>query len=370
MPRITPPLFVLTLIAPFLLTACSTGQGVLRPFGADEPLPMAEPVDVGLDPNILQSVHQQIEAKSRHQLHSLLILRHGRLAFEQYYNGYSRDAPHDLRSATKSITSLLTGIAIERGAVSGIDSPIMDYLADEYPEIRDKDHLTVRHLLTMGTGLDCHDRDRGTKGQEDRMYRSKDWVRYFLSLSQSSPPGTQAFYCTGGVVALGQTLAAATETRLDRFADEVLFAPLGIQNYRWATFDQGRKIDSGGHLLLTPQGLAKIGLLVLQRGRWEAEQLVPEAWIELSTQEHTKVDSRPYGFLWWRTPLRYGERTLTAWTARGNGGQMLAIVPELDLVTVTTAGYYNSKKSGIADELLYRAIIPAALEADRNRAGK
>ncbi len=366
-PRRHLPLLAILPIALLSLSACSTASRIVQPFGVDDPLPTAEPSEVGLDPNILHSMSRQIAAKGRHELHSLLVVRRDRLALEQYYNGHSRDTPHDLRSATKSITSLLTGIAIERRVIAGVDSPVMDYLAGEYPDIHDKNHLTVRHLLTMSSGLDCHDRDRGTRGQEDRMYRSEDWVRYFLSLRRVSAAGEQAFYCTGGVVALGHTLAAGAGTRLDRFADETLFAPLGIRNYRWASFDRDRKIDSGGHLLLTPQGMVKIGLLALHKGRWQGKQLVPESWMELSTREHTKVDGRPYGFLWWRTPLRYGERELTALTARGNGGQMIAVVPELEMVVVTTAGYYNSKKSRIADELLYRAIIPAALEADRKQ---
>ena len=357
-------LCILTLITCSAIS-CSTGSGMVRPFGIDDLLPTAEPAEVGLDPNVLASLSQQIAAKSRHDLHSLLVLRHGRLAFEQYYNGHSRDTPHDLRSATKSITSLLTGIAIESQAIESLESPIMDYLADEYPEVQDKDHLTVRHLLTMSSGLDCNDRDRKTKGQEDRMYRSKDWVRYFLSLKPTLPAGEKSFYCTGGVVALGEVVAKATGTSFERFADDALFGPLGIRNYRWATFDQDRKVDSGGHLLLTPQAMAKIGLLVLQKGQWQGKQLVPESWIELSTQEQTQVDGQPYGFLWWQTRLSYGDRTLNAVTARGNGGQLIFVLPELDMVVVTTAGYYNSEKSRLGYELLYRAIVPAALEADK-----
>ena len=142
-----------------------------------------------MDSLLLYSISGRLKEKEDHKVHSILVARNGVLVFEEYYNGHSRENPHDLRSATKSITSLLTGIAIDQGTLKSVADPMMDYLSASYPEIYDKDGIQLRHLLTMQSGLDCHDSDRKTRGQEDRMYRSGDWVDYYLSLSTTYSPG-------------------------------------------------------------------------------------------------------------------------------------------------------------------------------------
>lgn len=357
-------LYALFLTAVLLLASCSSSVGVIAPVDIDVPLPIGTPEAVGIDSFYLNNMARQIDEKDEHKMHSILVVRHGKLVFESYYNGFTRVNPHDLRSTTKSITSLLTGIALEEGALADLDAPMMTYLRDSYPEVADKDAITIRHLLTMSAGLDCHDQDRGTKGQEDRMYRSKDWVQYFLSLDPMTAPGDTTLYCTGGVVALGEAIAQATGEDFAAFADRALFAPLGIKNYQWARFDNDKKVDSGGHLLLTPQGMAKIGILVLQDGRWQDKQVVPSDWIRTSTRVHTHYDDNPYGFLWWPLPLRYRDKTVETITARGNGGQVIFIVPEYALVAVFTAGYYNSDLTRIPYELFYHAILPSVKEAN------
>ncbi|GAB5521949.1 MAG: hypothetical protein RhofKO_42000 [Rhodothermales bacterium] len=344
-----------------LATVGCTSTKIYAPFGTDTPLPTTTLTAARIDTAIIGSMARQIEAQDL-DLHSLLILRDGKLAFEAYYHGHTRDTPHDIRSATKSITSMLTGIAIDQGAFTSVDVPLMTYLGNRYPDIADKDDLTLRHLLTMSSGLDCHDRDRKTRGQEDRMYRSKDWVHYFLSLSRSYAPADTTLYCTGGVVALGAAIAEATEQDLAAFADEALFGPLGIENYQWARFDEDRQVDTGGHLLITPQGLAKIGQLVLQKGKWNGEQLISAEWIETSTAQHVTYDGQRYGFLWWRYHIPYGKVTVEVINATGNGGQNIFIVPAYNLVVVSTAGYYNSDKAGIPHELMFRGILPAVDE--------
>ena len=289
----------------------------------------------------------------------ILVVRNGLLVFEEYYNGYTRDNPHDIRSATKSVTSLLTGVAIERGAIAGVDAPLMGYLGEDYPDVQDKDDLSLRHLLTMRSGLDCDDQDRSTRGQEDRMYRVKDWVGYFLSLPRTDAPGERTRYCTGGVVALGEAIAQGAEQDFANFAEDALFEPLGIRNYRWARFGDGHKTDTGGHLLLTPQGMAKIGMLVLQEGRWKKRPIVSSRWLERSTRPHTEIDGVPYGYLWWHYSVNYEEKSVEVIAARGNGGQLVFIVPEFDLVSVFTAGYYNDERARIPFDIFFNAVLPS-----------
>ena len=228
----------------FVLAGCSSSKKVIDPVAVDKPLPEASLLSVGMDTTYLYNVSRKIAQEKNHKIHSMLVARGGKLVFEEYFNGYGRNNPHDLRSATKSITSLLTGIAIDQGLFEGIDQPMMDLLREEYPAVDDKDDIQVQHLLSMNSGLDCDDGDRRTKGQEDRMYRSQDWVKYFLSLSQTYAPGDSTRYCTGGVVALGQMMASSADRDFGAFAGDVLFEPLGIRNYRWARFDEGKKVDT------------------------------------------------------------------------------------------------------------------------------
>lgn len=353
------------LLSAFLVSGCSSAVGIVEPLSQDDPLPTDTPETVGLDLSYLDSVSQHFSKEIDHKLHSMLVVRHGLLVFERYYNGFGRDNPHDLRSATKSITSLLTGIAIERGAVAGVEAPLMDYLARAYPEVQDKDDIMLRHLLTMSSGLDCDDGDQRTRGQEDRMYRSKDWVEYFLSLSRPYAPGDTTRYCTGGVVALGEAIAQGAGQDFALFAEDALFSPLGIQNYRWARFDEGRKVDTGGHLLLTPQAMAKVGILVLNEGRWGTEQVVPAEWVKRSVQPQSRIHGEPYGYLWWRNILRYGGaagKAVDVISARGNGGQVIFVVPEYDLVAVFTAGYYNSDDTQIIYNTFYNAVLTSVPE--------
>ena len=352
-----------TLLAFALVAAgCSSAEDIVGPLAEDRPLPTAAPEAVGLVASYLEDASRQIAAEEDHRLHSMLVVRDGRLAFEEYYNGYGRDNPHDIRSATKSVTSLLAGIAIERGALGGVDAPLMETLRAGYPDVRDRGDVLLRHLLTMSSGLDCDDGDPSTRGQEDRMYRSEDWVGYFLSLSRPYAPGDTSRYCTGGVVALGEAIAQGADRDLAAFAGEALFAPLGIENYRWARFDDGQKVDAGGHLLLTPQAMAKVGMLVLQRGEWDGRQVVSEGWIERSTQPRTEIRGVPYGYLWWSDTARYGAKAVEIIYASGNGGQTIFVVPEYDLVAVFTAGYFNSDRSRVVFELFRNAVLPSVAE--------
>lgn len=276
-----------------LLVGCSTTSAPPQPIAQDDPLPVGSLAEVDLLPDYLQQLDADLSGLADHQLHAILVARHGQLVYERYYNGYSADTPHDLRSVTKSITAILTGMAIDDGAILNVDQPMMDYLHDAYPAVDDKNAISLSQLLTMSSGLDCNDRDRGSSGQEDRIYRQRDWVGYFLELDVVAPPGQQSHYCTGGVIALGRVISAATGQPVDQYAQQRLFEPLGIRNLRWARFDGDSQVDTGGHLLLTPAALVKVGQLILQQGQWQGEPLVSAAWIGAATTPQVRVDDTP-----------------------------------------------------------------------------
>lgn len=326
---------------------------------------LAEPAEVGMDGALLRAAAARLDGERKHGIDSMLVIRRGRLVAEHYWNGHDMATLHDLRSATKSVTSLLVGIALERGLLRDVADPVMGYLAGAYPEFagdRDSPPITLEHLLTMRSGRACDDRDRRSPGQEDRMYRSDDWVRFFLALPSTHPPGAYTQYCTGGVVTLGRIVAEASGTSIAEFAAKHLFGPLGVHTVAWSRFDGGRQIDAGGHLHLRPRGMAKIGQLVLQRGVWDGDDIVSGAWIDASTAVQTRFagDDRPYGYLWWRAQARLGARGVDVIFADGNGGQYIFVVPALDLVAVFTGHSYNSAAAARPFAILGEYILPAA----------
>lgn len=307
----------------------------------------ATPADEGVDGAQLERLLAALP--QGHGLRSFLLLRHGKLISESYWNGADANTLQDLRSATKSITSLLVGVAIGEGLLSSVKAPISATLEVD----ASKRDLTVEDLLTMRSGLACDDRDPASPGNEERMYGAPEWVKFFLALPVVAPPGTATHYCTGGVMALGRVIETASAQRLSIYAQDRLFGPLHIEHARWATFDEGRGTDSGGHLRLRPRDLAKVGQLLLQHGEWEGRQLVPAAWIDDSMREHTRIDAEqvPYGFLWWLADL-----PPNVVFASGNGGQLLFIVPSLDVVAVVTGGNYDSPRQAIPFQLFAGAL--------------
>ncbi len=344
------------------LTACAVPEPMHRvPEATRSEFMRASPDEVGMDGALVQRAVAELPPDAEHGLRSMLVMRHGKLVFEQYWNGRDAQVQQDLRSVTKSITSLLVGAAITRGLIQGVDEPVQRHLGALYPHSAAlAQGLTVEQLLTMRSSLACNDRDPRSPGQEDTMYRQRDWVAYFMALPAADSGNAAAQYCTGGVVALGRVLSQASGQPVPVFADQVLFAPLGITGARWATFDDDRQTDTGGHLMLRPRDLLKLGQLVLQQGRWQGQQLLPQAWMAQSTAQHTQLDGgNSYGYLWWRFAVRHVGGEAMVLTASGNGGQALFVVPELDLVAVFTGGNYNSAKAQQPFEMMRRYVLPA-----------
>ena len=291
-------------------------------------------------------------------VHGVVVERGGRLQFEAYFDGWDNpggswfprpagfgpDDLHDVRSVTKSITGLLLGVALERGLIRSLDEPVLDSFPEhgdlQTPERR---RITLAHLLTMSAGLDWDESGSYARlgNSETRMRYSSDPDRYVLERDIVRPPGTQFVYSGGGTALLGEVLTRRTGMPLERFADEVLFAPLGITQTEWRRDGKGRVTPFGG-LRLRPRDLARIGRMLLDAGRWQGRQVVPAAWIESSFQDRIAASGAlRYGYQWWLGRQRMPGGSVDWIAAMGNGGQRLYLVPSKDLVVVVTAGQYN-----------------------------
>lgn len=293
-------------------------------------------------------------------VHAVLVARSGKLVFERYFSGsdevpsrfygsrvadvtFDADTLHNIKSASKSVASLAVGIAIDRGLIRSINEPIFSF----FPELSDlrspeKDRIQLVHALTMSLGLAWVEATPATGDDNDevRMHRASDPCRYVLGLSATALPGQAFFYNTGALTLVSAIVRKATGHPLDEFARTALFEPLGITSFEWSRVEGDS--DAGGGLRLRPRDMAKIGQLVLAGGRWNDRQIVPKAWIETSTAPKLKAtDRQSYGYLWWLGQSPLNGRKVDWIGALGRGGQSIRIVPELDLVVVVTAGYYQ-----------------------------
>lgn len=293
------------------------------------------------------------------KLHSVLLIKNNQLIIEEYFNDHSANQQHDLRSATKSIRSILLGIAIDKGYIANIDDPISKYLTNKVPTKNldeRKDKITIKHLLTMSTGLDCNDWDKKSKGQEDKVYRKEDWIQYTLDLPMANEPGTVSNYCSMGTVLLAEIIGQASGIPIDKFAEKYLFKPLGISNVSWEHTSKKEIIPSGKRLYMTSRDMAKIGQLVLNKGKWNDKQVVSEKWIEESTTPKIKITGIDYGYLWWNIPFE--EKEIISKVATGNGGQYILVFPKLDMVAVFTGGAYNSQEDKLPFAIIKDIFLP------------
>jgi len=293
-------------------------------------------------------------------IHAVLVARHGRLAFERYFSGsdevpsrffgvrvtdisFDADTLHNQKSCSKSVASLVIGIAIDQGLIRSIDEPVFSFFP-ELSDLRspDKDRILLSHLLTMSLGLRWVEATPATGGDndEDRMHMAQDPARYVLGLPVTAPAGQGFFYNTGALTLISAIVRKATGRPLDDFARTTLFDPLGISEFEWSRVKGDS--DAGGGLRLRPRDMAKIGQLVLAGGRWNDRQIVSKAWIEASTTAKLKaIGGQSYGYLWWLRSTPLNGRVVQSIAALGRGGQSIRIVPELDLVVAVTAGYYQ-----------------------------
>lgn len=300
-----------------------------------------------------------------HQLHSMLLIKNNELILDAYFDNYDESTLHDLRSVNKSIKALLVGIALKEGFIQSIDDPISLYLKEPVPRRSldpRKDEITLRHLLTMSAGWDCNDWNKKSKGQEDRVYKKKDWLQYTLDLPMINDPGDTSTYCSMGVLLLAEIIAQASGLTIDQFAETYLFEPLGIKHAKWSHTNKAPVIASGRRLYLTPRDLSKIGLLVLRGGDWNGKQVVPSQWIKEMISVHTSITGIDYGYLWWSIPFNQDGRQLMSHTATGNGGQYIFVLPEKDMVVVFTGGAYNSSDDKLAFAIMRDVVLPSFTE--------
>lgn len=374
----------MTRVLPLLIALAA----VPAPTNWPESMPRAE----GLDPAPLEAFDRDLAAGKYGYVDSMLVIRHGKVVSEKTYDHaadyarlfagkgpsgiynyydpgwhpfYKGTKLHTMQSVSKSVTSALIGVAIARGEIPGVDTKVMPYFADfAIPPDPRRDRMTLRDVLTMTTGIRW---DEGSTEYTDPrnncavMESKDDWVRYVLEQPMAADPGTRFVYNSGATMLLSSLIAKTTGKPEDDYAREHLFEPLGIEEFFWKRTPKGLA-DAEGGLYLTPRDFAKLGLLYMNDGVWGGRRILPEGWVKSSTEPLVETNEKPfrYGYQWWVLP-KNEKRPANAYLAWGYGGQLLIVVPRLELIAVFTGWNVYDKPEldpRIALERVLAAVRP------------
>jgi CubicO group peptidase (beta-lactamase class C family) len=330
----------------------------------------AAPAQVGVDAAAISDLIARLRSRSLGAEHALVIVRKGYVIADEYFAGWTADSIHTEQSVTKSVMSLITGVAIFRGDVRGVDQPLVELLGSYAPIANLDDRkraLTVRDVLTMRTGMDWNEDSYPGSPLETLNNLRTDWIRFVIDHPMREQPGMRWQYNSGGVIALGGAVGIAAGMNTAEYARAHLFRPIGITGDKWYRGFPDQLPHTGGGLFLSTRDLARVGYLVLRRGLWNGVPVVPESWIQESTRPLATPTYRlggrtaGYGYLWWLYTLDGGppdaSTTELVIAASGAQGQWLFIVPRHDLVVAINAGITSGPDPGL--DILFRTILPA-----------
>ena len=343
--------------------------------------------EVGIDEKRIRMALDRIYDGDFDHIHSLLIVKDGKLVFEEYFRGYTFDysgdnfqgeyteydlkTPHNLASVTKAYTSALVGIAIDQGYIQDVDQKVVDFFPDYAHLMEDaKSDITLVHLLSMTSGLENNQGEIPITDEENdiiQLHIVADPIEYILNKPLVAKPGTRWYYSEADVNLLGEIIHRVTGQSLDDFAQQHIFTPLGITQSEWKLLNPDF-VWASGDLKLKPRDMAKLGYLYLNSGVWNGERILSEGWINESITPYIAV-SKPfmaenwgnrYGYHWWLRDYQTGSTTVEVIIRTGWGGQAIIIFPSLDMVVVFTGGNYaHENYMSILTEIVAQYILPA-----------
>lgn len=319
----------------------------------------------------LTKLETQILNDSLANTHSVLISKHGKLIYENYFHGYKADIPHDMRSASKSISSAIVGLAKDNELFNNVNQSIFVFLGKEYQKYNEglKAKIDIKSLLTMSSGLDAIDyginANPNSSAVEDNYQMSQDWTASILKTPMIYPPNTKANYGSANPYLLGVAMDSLIYIPVELFIDQGLFLPIGISNYIIQTDLTGTPYFGGG-MYLTPKDMVKFGEFYLDSGKVNDRQVLSKEWIEDSFKNYRVLentdDKNGYGYFWWHHSYQVNGKSIETREARGAGGQYIIVVPELDIVAVITSGNFRNGKTQQPELIFEKYILPEILE--------
>lgn len=344
------------------------------------------PLAEGINPLTIDSIHQEILNGDFGLIDHLLLIRHGKVVLDNHYIHdykkiaekhdttnfmYNYDHPawhpfynntelHSLQSVSKSITSVLLGIAIDNGYIKNVNIPVMPMFSNYKTETGNelKDAIILEDLLTMRSGMKWDESSLHIPEENNcvMLELSKNWVQYIMNQPMDTIPGTVFVYNGGATVLLGEIIKHTTGMHIDEWAEKKLFEPLGINNYYWKKSPIG-EIDTEGGLYLSIYDVAKIGYLFLNDGIWEGKQVISKEWVKKSTSPLIDINTISYGYQWWVLQKNYNKTAIFA--GMGYGDQFLMVAPQYDLVLVINGWNIHEYPKKYIYQVLQKRILPS-----------
>jgi CubicO group peptidase (beta-lactamase class C family) len=371
-----------------LLLACQQEEnhshGCLPPQTCDDGLETASLEDVGMATGPIRVMMDYINDTEMHRIHDILILRNHKLVFEEYFPGYAfvwnspgidgawmeydRETDHFMASVSKSVTSVVVGCAVKEGLLTDLNRTVLSF-CPEYADVLtgQKANITLVHLLTMTSGLHFDETSypySDPRNDITAMFAAADPISFVLEKPLTSTPGAEFFYNSGTTNVLAAIVAKVAGKGFLDVVNERLFNPLHTRGGEWHSFPSGDTFASGG-LFLKPRELAKIGLMFLNDGLWQGEQIVTPDWISWSQQQRVATVGFPadfgygYGFLWWIRDFVSNETNYRCYFAAGWGDQYMFIIPSLDMIIVFNCGNYQTSARISPFDLVEEYILEA-----------
>ena len=334
-----------------------------KPTEIDDGLKTGELKDEFKNPELIMEMVKETIKGNFPDVHSILIYKNNKLVLEEYFYGHDKNTPHQLRSATKPFIGGVLGIAIDKGVIKSEKEKLLPYFHSKYKEIANldnrKEKLSIEDFLMYRHGMDCENNNPESKGNEQRMMESKDWVKYTLDLPMLNEPGELSSYCTGCALTLGSLVEIATGQKIEDFAKINLFDKMGITNYDWTFEPNQSSLNTFSQMSITPRDLIKLAKMYKDRGRWNGQQIISENWVNKTFD----MEDGDYGYLWEHKYFVIDGKRYNSYLASGNGGQKINIWLEFDMITVFTGGNYNSYalygKSTPPNEMIPNYILKA-----------
>ncbi len=310
-------------------------------------LPKISPEEVGLNRDSINALDDFISDFEQNDFRGMVVIKNHQIAIEYFYTNTERSDINDVRSAGKSLTALLLGIAIDEGLVRDLDQDVYSFFSKEkYPNLNeDLKKVKIKHLLDMSSGLDADSDDWKTPGHAGKWMEKDDWTSYILGIELKRRPGERWVYADINSALIGAIIEETSGMSLNDYANERVFKPLGIKKYYWYTNPSNQTVASGT-LFLSTLDFAKLGVLVANEGKWANQQIIPADYIENVIQSKSFViyDVWSYGMLWYKSKAIIKGREIEYLWASGNGGNHLIIVPEEELVISLTSTAYGQRQ--------------------------
>ena len=308
-------------------------------------------------PLMLLEMEEDILNNTLEGTESVLIAKNGKIVYENYFDGFFDTTPHDMRSASKSISSAIIGIAIDNGIIESVEEVLYKFIPEMYRYTADSSKLNIKlkDLLTMSSGM----------GVDEEVYQeSNNWLKTVLEPSLEQESGKVTYYKSTDPYLTGIYLNERINSSMASFIENKLFSPLGITNYIMNTDDTGIPYFGGG-LYLTSRDMLKFGQLYLNKGTWLGKRIISEKWVNESFKKHTRLDeasgNNEYGYFWWHNTYEIDGTKVNSIEARGRGGQYIFVIPDLDAVVVITSGNYRNRKTRQPEKIIKEYILKLIL---------